>query len=533
MKKKYFQSQRAIAMLMVFFLASMFRGNAQTSFAVGDLLFTGYDASYGTNNASAADRFSFILLTNISNGTIIYFTDRGFFNPSWQASGTSEGTIKWVSGSALSAGTEVYIMGYTASVGGTANGTVTQVLGGNTISGLNLSTSGDQLIAFQNATGDPTASATYVAGLHWGTCSLATDADWDTVGTTCAPGPTTCAIPTGLSNTTSAIWMGNPGSGGAYTQCSFANLNNPGVTQFANVSAIRTALLDKTNWNRSTSLTNGTVTVPPNNIFIGTSPVITSNPPNRTLCSGSNTTFTIAASNSPTSYQWQVNTGSGYTNLSNGGVYSGVTSATLTITGVTASMSGYVFRGVATNAAGSATSTGGTLTVSSITSTGSQTNISCNGGSNGTATVTPSGGIGGYTYSWSPSGGTNATATGLAANTYTVTITDAIGCTATRNFTITQPTAISTATAAQTNVSCNGGSNGSASVTPSGGAGGYTYSWSPSGGTAATATGLSPGIHTVTVTDANGCTATRNFTITQPTAISTATAAQTNVACNG
>jgi hypothetical protein len=147
--------------------------------------------------------------------------------------------------------------------------------------------------------------------------------------------------------------------------------------------------------------------------------------------------------------------------------------------------------------------------------------------------VTPSGGAGGYTYAWSPSGGTAATATGLSAGTYTVTVTDANACTATRNFTITQPTVISTATAAQTNVSCNGGSNGSASVTPSGGAGGYTYSWSPSGGTAATATGLSAGTYTVTVTDANACTATRNFTITQPTVISTATAAQTNVSCNG
>ncbi|MCF6140582.1 T9SS type A sorting domain-containing protein [Flavobacterium sp. K77] len=167
------------------------------------------------------------------------------------------------------------------------------------------------------------------------------------------------------------------------------------------------------------------------------------------------------------------------------------------------------------------------------TATAAQTNVSCNGGSNGSATVTPSGGAGGYTYSWAPAGGTAATATGLSAGTYTVTVTDANGCTATRNFTITQPTVISTATTAQTNVSCNGGSNGSASVTPSGGAGGYTYSWSPSGGTAATATGLSAGTYTVTVTDANGCTATRNFTITQPTTISTATAAQTNASCNG
>ncbi len=145
-----------------------------------------------------------------------------------------------------------------------------------------------------------------------------------------------------------------------------------------------------------------------------------------------------------------------------------------------------------------------------------QTNVSCNGGSNGSASVTPSGGAGGYTYSWSPSGGAAATATGLSAGTYTVTVTDAIGSIVTRDFTITQPTAISTATAAQTNVSCNGGSNGSASVTPSGGAGGYTYSWFPSGGTAATATGLTAGSYTVTVTDANSCTATRNFTITQP-----------------
>ncbi|MDR7212711.1 T9SS type A sorting domain-containing protein, partial [Flavobacterium piscis] len=167
------------------------------------------------------------------------------------------------------------------------------------------------------------------------------------------------------------------------------------------------------------------------------------------------------------------------------------------------------------------------------TATGSQTNVSCNGGTNGSASVSPSGGTPGYTYSWSPSGGTAATATGLAAGSYTVTVTDANGCTATRNYTITQPTAISTATGSQTNVSCNGGTNGSASVSPSGGTPGYTYSWSPSGGTAATATGLAAGSYTVTVTDANGCTATRNYTITQPTAISTATGSQTNVSCNG
>ncbi len=166
-----------------------------------------------------------------------------------------------------------------------------------------------------------------------------------------------------------------------------------------------------------------------------------------------------------------------------------------------------------------------------ITATTSQTNVACNGASNGSASVIAAGGAGGYTYSWSPSGGTSATATGLSAGTYTCTITDANNCQIIKTFTITQPTAI-TATTSKTNVACNGASNGSASVTASGGAGGYTYSWSPSGGTAATATGLSAGTYTCTITDANNCQIIKTFTITQPTAI-TATTSKTNVACNG
>ncbi|WP_343625932.1 T9SS type A sorting domain-containing protein [Flavobacterium lindanitolerans] len=163
--------------------------------------------------------------------------------------------------------------------------------------------------------------------------------------------------------------------------------------------------------------------------------------------------------------------------------------------------------------------------------TGSKTDASCNGGANGMATVTPTGGTPPYTYSWTPSGGTAATAIGLAAGTYTVTVTDANNCQATRNFTINEPTAL-TATTSQNNTSCNGGANGTASVTVSGGTPGYTYSWSPSGGTAATATGLTAGTYTVTITDANNCQITRNFTITEP-AILSATTSQINVSCNG
>ncbi|WP_164108667.1 MULTISPECIES: MBG domain-containing protein [Sphingobacterium] len=165
---------------------------------------------------------------------------------------------------------------------------------------------------------------------------------------------------------------------------------------------------------------------------------------------------------------------------------------------------------------------------------GGKTDVSCNGGGNGTATVAPTGGTLPYTYSWAPSGGTNATASGLSVGVYTVTVTDANGCTTTRSFTITQPTALSAANGGgKTDVSCNGGANGTATVAPTGGTPAYTYSWAPSGGTGATATGLTAGTYTVTVTDANACQTTRTFTINQPATALSATIASTNVSCNG
>ncbi len=153
-----------------------------------------------------------------------------------------------------------------------------------------------------------------------------------------------------------------------------------------------------------------------------------------------------------------------------------------------------------------------------LTTTGSQVNLVCNGQCIGSATVNPSGGSPGYTYAWAPSGGNAATASNLCAGNYTCTVTDANGCTTTRTFAITQPTAI-TSTGSQVNVLCNGQCTGSATVNPSGGSPGYTYAWAPSGGNAATASNLCAGTYTCTITDANGCTATRSFTITQPPAL--------------
>lgn len=161
--------------------------------------------------------------------------------------------------------------------------------------------------------------------------------------------------------------------------------------------------------------------------------------------------------------------------------------------------------------------------------TSSRTNVSCGGGNSGTATVVVTGGTAPYTYDWTgtPTGDNTATITGLSLGEYTVTVTDANGCTSTSTQTITEPLPMDVSTA-QTSISCNGGNNGTITLTASGGVAPYQVSWSgTSGGNPAgpeiaadggsyTITNLSAGTYTVSVTDANGCIVSRNFTLTQP-----------------
>ncbi|NIG54207.1 YDG domain-containing protein [Chitinophaga sp. Cy-1792] len=183
---------------------------------------------------------------------------------------------------------------------------------------------------------------------------------------------------------------------------------------------------------------------------------------------------------------------------------------------------------------GNGCSQAGTYTVTEpdpLTSTITGTMVSCNGGSDGTATITASGGTTPYTYIWTPLGGTAATATGLEVGTYTCIVTDANFCPTSASFTVAQPLPL-IVSATSTDVSCNGGANGTATVSAGGGAGNYTYSWAPSGGTAATATGLTAGDYTCTITDGNTCSKTVRVLVSQPTAL-TGTASRTLVSCHG
>ena len=165
---------------------------------------------------------------------------------------------------------------------------------------------------------------------------------------------------------------------------------------------------------------------------------------------------------------------------------------------------------------------------SALSVTASKTDVSCNGEGDGTAAITVTGGYGNYTYEWS-NDETTTTLSDLSGGTYTVTVTDGGDCTAIESITIEENDAISLSGTAELPACAD--SETWATVTPSGGAGGFTYEWE-TGGTDATETGLLGGDYSVTVTDADGCQATRTFYLTAPSAI-TVISGRTDLQCNG
>ena len=264
----------------------------------------------------------------------------------------------------------------------------------------------------------------------------------------------------------------------------------------------------------ATGLTAGTYTVTitdANNCVGSVSAVVTepaaltSGTTGSTLTCGNHTTGTatvnVTGGTTPYNYAWS--------NGQNAATATGLTAATYTVT-VTDN------NGCITNA---------TAVVSgppALTATTTATTIDCPGGV-GSATVAGSGGVMPYNYVWN-NGQTTTTATGLFATTYTVTITDNNNCSVTDNITLTDPAPIVVSSSVVSNfngtsVSCNGGSDGSAMVTVTGGTAPYTYLWNPSGEVTQTATGLEAGNYTIIVTDANNCATTGTVTLTEPTAM--------------
>ena len=175
------------------------------------------------------------------------------------------------------------------------------------------------------------------------------------------------------------------------------------------------------------------------------------------------------------------------------------------------------------------------ITATPPTTNTSATSILCNGGVS-TLSSTTTGGLAPYTYQWvkgTNTVATSANATNMTAGTYTLTVTDANGCTATSSLTVNAPTLINVSTSA-TAIACNGGTT-NLSSTVTGGTGSYTYQWKKgitTVSTSASANNQTAGTYTLTVTDANGCTATSSLSVNSP-AIIAATISATTIACNG
>ena len=154
-----------------------------------------------------------------------------------------------------------------------------------------------------------------------------------------------------------------------------------------------------------------------------------------------------------------------------------------------------------------------------VTATPSSSNVNCNGSCDGMGSVTVTGGAAPFIYAWQPGGFTTSAVTSLCPGQYHITTTDANGCSTIDTIVITQPSVLNASASMSQNIMCNGGNDGSASVQASGGVPPYTFSWNPSVGNTASVSGLVAGIYTATVTDANLCTDTVMFSISEPAAI--------------
>lgn len=164
----------------------------------------------------------------------------------------------------------------------------------------------------------------------------------------------------------------------------------------------------------------------------------------------------------------------------------------------------------------------------SIVQTSMVNTVSCFGGNNGAIDLTASGGTAPYTYNWAH-GPTTQDVTGLSVSVYPVTITDFNSCKLTANITVSGFVAIN-GTTTVTNVTCSGLSNGSIALTPSGGAGNYSYAWN-SGESTKDLNNKAAGTYTVTITDGNTCTRSFSATIGSSAAMAASLTAKTDVKC--
>ncbi len=146
---------------------------------------------------------------------------------------------------------------------------------------------------------------------------------------------------------------------------------------------------------------------------------------------------------------------------------------------------------------------------------GSTTPVICHGDATGTATIVANGGTPGYSYLWS-NGDQNALNDTIVTGTYSVLVTDSLGCQDSLSVFVNEPTLLTSSTTHIDNP-CYGNSVGSVSVIPAGGIAPYTYLWSNFAPTPTTSN-LIAGVYTVVVKDSNNCIVNDTSEVLQPLA---------------
>ncbi|MCF8460246.1 MAG: gliding motility-associated C-terminal domain-containing protein [Flavobacteriales bacterium] len=306
--------------------------------------------------------------------------------------------------------------------------------------------------------------------------------------------PTTAGLCSGQST---SITASSPNSGISYTWSPSTGLSTttgPTVVASPTVTTLYTVTANDGNCSASANA----------NVIVGNLQLTSSS--TDASCAGDDGTASVTASGGLTPYSY---------------VWSTVpVQTTQTATGLSAG----IYDVEVTDASGCPASISVTvgITLGSLsTPTVSATDAVCSG-SNGTATATPIDGVSPFTYSWNTVPvQTTQTATGLAPGNYTATVTDNGGCSATASVTVGVGLGTLTATInGFSDASCNGSCDGIATATAQGGTAPFQFVWdNPTNQQTAQATGLCAGTYNVGIADANGCLATAQVIIGEPTAI--------------
>lgn len=388
MKKIY----KIISALIPLLLLTAAGARAQNNLSAGDIAFVSYQCDLDLTNiqfggtTNFEDRFSIVVLKSggLAAGTVIYFTDRGWSTSANDFIASTEGTIKWVvPAGGIAFGTEIYFISsyvdpvvswnaYTTEAGTATIGVVTTESGANY---MEMSMAGDQVLAYQTGPAAGPAGAfdnttrRFITAIHANIETGVTDyATWDGASPT---GPGQSSVPPGLSNGVNAVLM---------SQAALPATTGPAVEPdngklTTNISACSTTgLSTAVNTSSSWTLQNTAFAIGSTSghaTFTLTDPVtVSSHPGNSTTCSGSQVVFNVTASGAGAlTYQWQESANAGFTSpvtLTNTGVYSGVNTASLTISNNTG-LGGRYYRAVITNTCGAVNSNGALLTANAST----------------------------------------------------------------------------------------------------------------------------------------------------------------------